>query len=125
MIGGRVFNPLRRMLGFHGKLIVVGSYLTGRSGHYFNELLGYKTAGHDLGLAPHIIVPRTTDPSLVAALSADSVLDPLPPACNIDAENFLGQLVAFADGALKNLDSLWTAIEAYNPRDTDILFYPL
>ncbi len=122
MIGAWVLELLRRAAGVRGKLIVVGLQLPGQSGHHFNELLGYKTAADALGLAHHIIVPHTADPRLAASLSADPVLIPLPPVGNINAEHFVGQLVAFADMTW-NLESLWVAIEAHDLRDTDILLF--
>ena len=124
MIGARVLDLLRRAAAVRSKLIVVGFHLPDQSSHHFNELLGYKTTAYALGLAPKIIIPHTADPRLAASLSADPVLDPLPPAGNIKAENIVGQLVAFADKT-GNLESLWAAIEAYDLRYTDILLFPL
>ena len=86
------------MIGVRSKLIIVSFYLPGLTGHYFNELLGYKTAANALGFAHQIIVPRKTDPRLAASLSADRVL--------------------------MNLESIWAAIEAHDLKDTDILLFP-
>lgn len=89
---------LPRAAAIRSKLIVVGLRLPGQAGHYFNELLGYKTAANALGLAHKIIVPRKTDPRLIASLSAETVTE--------------------------NLESLWPAIEAHDLKDTDILLFP-
>ncbi len=124
MIGARVLDLLRRAAAVRSKLIVVGFELPDQSSHYFNELLGYKTAADALGFEPQIIAPHTADPCLAASLSADPVLDPLPPAGNINAENIVAQLVAFAD-ATASLESFWAVIESHDPRCTDILLFPL
>ena len=73
----RALHFWRQKLSVHRKLIVVGVDLPYEAGHCFNELLGYKTAAHALGLDARIIVPRTSRPDVVASLSAEPVLEPV------------------------------------------------
>src|SRR5690349_14770970 len=91
------------------KLVVVGFNLANQCSHDYNELLGYKKAADALGLVPHILVPRSAEPALAAALSAAPVIDPPSPMMNVTADNLVDHLVTFAD-AKRHLTSLWAAI---------------
>src|SRR3982074_2116152 len=96
--GGWFRGRFRRAIAPRPKLIIVGYNLLDQSSHWFNELVSFKSEGLGLGLAVQIIVPRATEAPLAAALSADPVLESLPPL-EVNAENFVTQLVAFGDAA--------------------------
>ena len=106
------------------KLVVVGFNLANQWSHHYNELLGYKEAADALGLAPHILVPRSAEPALAAALSAVPIVDVLPAMMDITADKLADQLVVFAD-TKKHLASLWAAIEAHELKSADILLFPV
>jgi len=53
------------------KLVVIALRLPNRSAHFYNELLGYRAAADLLELTIRILVLRSAEPSLAAALSAD------------------------------------------------------
>ena len=91
------------------KLVIVGFNLANQWSHHYNELLGYKEAARSLGLVPHILVPRSAKPALVAALSAAPVIDPPLPMVNVTVDRLVDHLVAFAD-TKRHLASLWAAV---------------
>jgi hypothetical protein len=66
----------KRSLAARAKLIILAFNLPDQSSHFFNELLGYKSAAEELGLSIRIFVPRNAYPLFVQMLSADPVLDP-------------------------------------------------
>ena len=103
------------------KLIVVTYTLPHQSSHHFNELLGHQTAARAMGLTHHLIVSRAIDSRLAEALSAERVLDPLPP--EVDSEHMIPRLMAFAD-APRKLESLWASLEAQKLTDKDIILVP-
>jgi hypothetical protein len=74
------------------KLVVVGFNLANQWSHHYNELLGYKEAADALGLVPHILVPRSAEPALTAALSAVPIVDVLPAMMDITADKLADQL---------------------------------
>lgn len=84
------------------KLIVCSFFLPDQRGHYFNELLGYRSAARELGLDVRVLVPQVTKPRMAAALKALRVLGP---------------------GTPEHLDRLWRAIEAQNPRSCDLVLF--
>ena len=103
MLGGRLRNGLRRAFANQSKLIIVGFATLEHSSHWFSELASFKREGSRLGLAVRIVVPRSTEESLAAALSADRVLEPLP-GMDVKADNFVSQAVTFTDaGILQSL----------------------
>jgi hypothetical protein len=105
------------------KLIIPAFKLAGQSGHYFNELLGYKTAAEDLGVLPKIFVPRTTEPQDAAVLGASAILDLLPPVGLLASAQVVNQWDAFLD-ASERLDCLWDAIEAEGLSDIRAILFP-
>jgi glycosyltransferase involved in cell wall biosynthesis len=121
MMWTRLFKTLPRSTSVDRKLVVVGYDLTS---HYFNELLGYKSAAGLLGLQFRIITARLVEPQLAAKLCAEPTIDPLPRAWDILPENLVEQLVAFADSD-GHLASLWAAIAACDLRSTDMLLFPI
>jgi hypothetical protein len=92
------------------------------SSHWFNELLHFKDECLDLGLIPRIIVPRSTEAGVAAEIDADRILDPLP-ALEVNAENFVGATVTFADTA-----SLFAPLRAWLAAEclgsSDIIYFP-
>jgi hypothetical protein len=79
------------------KLVIVAFNLANQWSHHYNELLGYKEAARSLGLVPHILVPRSAEPALAAALSAAPVIEPPPAMVNVTIDNLVDHLLAFAD----------------------------
>jgi hypothetical protein len=77
------------------KLVVIALRLPNWSAHFYNELLGYRAAADLLDLTIRILVLRSAETSLAAALSAELVDDVLPPLKHITADEFLNQLIAF------------------------------
>jgi len=73
MLGGRLRNGFRRAFANQPMLIIVGFATLDHSSHWFNELASFKREGSGLGLTVRIVVPRSTEESLAAALSADRV----------------------------------------------------
>src|SRR6185437_7982692 len=92
------------------KLVVVGFNLANQWSHHYNELLGYKEAADALGLAPHILVLRSAEPALAAALSAVPIVDVLRAMMDITADKLVVLFIVSAD-TKKHLASLWAAIE--------------
>jgi hypothetical protein len=121
MIWTRILKALRRGTSIDPKLVIVGYDLTG---HYFNELLGYKSAAGILGLPLRIIAARSVEPRLAAELLAEPTIEPLPSAWDILPQNIVNQLIAFADSD-DNLASLWMAIAECDLRSTDMLLFPI
>jgi glycosyltransferase involved in cell wall biosynthesis len=107
-----------------GKLVIVAFNLANQWSHHYNELLGYKEAARSLGLVPHILVPRSAEPALAAALSAAPVIEPPPAMVNVTIDNLVDHLLAFAD-AKRHLASLWAAVETHDLRSDDFLFFPV
>ena len=103
MLGRRLLNGFRRAFANQSKLIIVGFATLDHSSHWFNELASFKREGSGLGLAVRIAVPRSTEESLAAALSADRVLEPLP-GMDVNVDNFVSQAITFTDaGILQSL----------------------
>jgi hypothetical protein len=114
---------MRRAVGFRRKQLIVVAYtLPNQAGHYFNELLGYRSAAPALGLTCRIILPRACSPHLAASLLAEPVLDPWPSTENVTSENNSEQVLAFLNAA-QGLKTLWAAIETHNPKEADILLF--
>jgi hypothetical protein len=121
MIWTRILKTLHRSTSIDPKLVVVGYDLTG---HYFNELLGYKSAAGILGLPLRIIAARSVEPRLAAELLAEPTIEPIPSAWDVLTQNIVDQLIAFADSD-DNLASLWMAIAECDLRSTDMLLFPI
>ena len=117
----RILKTLRRSTRIDPQLVIVGYDLTG---HYFNELLGYRSAAGILGLALRIITARSVEPRLAAELLAEPAIEPMPSAWDILPQNIVDQVIAFADSD-DNLASLWTAIAQCDLRSTDMLLFPI
>jgi glycosyltransferase involved in cell wall biosynthesis len=73
-------------------------------------------------LAVRILVLRSTEALLGASLSADAVLESLP-ALEVNADNFIGQMVTFGD-AEAVLQPLWARLEAEKLGGPDLLYFP-
>lgn len=106
-----------------GTLTVAQFCLPDLAGHYFNELLGYKTAAQSLGLTPKIFVPRATPSGLAEPHALKAVLDPLAEITPLHDDNMLELLNACFEAG-RTLDSLWSAIEADGVTGTDIVLFP-
>ncbi len=109
-------------LGSGPKLIIAGFERLDKSSHWLNELVSFKDEARGLGLAVRIIVLRSTEPHITASLSADAVLEPLP-AMEVNADNFVGQVVAFGDAAAI-ARSLWAQLDAEELDGSDLVYFP-
>lgn len=104
------------------RLVIPGFARLDLSSHWFNELLHFRSEGLALGLTPRILVPRSTDERVTAAIEADRVLEPLP-GLEVNAENFVQSAATFADAAdLFAPLRAWLAAENLN--SSDIIYFP-
>ena len=122
IIGDWFRNSFGRAIAVRPKLIIAGFVPLDHSSHWFSELASFKTEGAALGLVVRIIVLRSTDPHLAAALSADPALEPLP-ALEVNAGNFVGNAVTFADAA-GTLEPLWARLDVENLGQSDLIYFP-
>lgn len=106
----------------HPKLIIASFEPLDHSSHWLNELASFTTEGQALGMQVRILTLRSTDADVAATLSADPVLNPLP-ALDIDAGNYLNQLVAFTDAA-DALEPLWARLDAEDLVAQDMIYFP-
>ncbi len=121
--GARLVSWLRQAVPLRRKQLIVVAYtLPSQTGHYFNELLGYKTGAKALGLACRIVLPRSCAPHLAALLGAETVLEALPPMGEIASPNILEKAIAFLRAA-EDLASLWAAIERRHPTSADMVLF--
>jgi glycosyltransferase involved in cell wall biosynthesis len=104
------------------RLVIPGFAALDFSSHWFNELLHFRNESLDLGLKPRIVVPRSTQEGVAAEIGADRVLDPLP-VFEVNAENFVGSAMAFADA-----DNLFAPLRAWLAAEcldsSDIIYFP-
>ncbi len=121
MLGRRLRNGFRRAFANQSKLIIVGFATLDHSSHWFNELASFNREGSGLGLVVRIAVPRSTEESLAAALSADRVLEPLP-GMDVNADNFVSQAITFTDAGI--LQSLRARLDAENTGERDLIYFP-
>ncbi len=106
----------------HPKLIIASFEPLDQSSHWLNELASFTAEGHALGLSVRILALRSTEAHVAATLSADPVLTPLP-ALDIDAGNYLSQLMAFTD-ATDRLEPLWARLDAEDLVAQDMIYFP-
>ncbi len=91
------------------KLIFVGFVLPDQSGHFFNELLGYKRAAQDMQFEPRVFVPRDVSPALAIALDAERALDQAPDLSTTAQTSLENQVDEFARPGLDYLVDLLSA----------------
>jgi glycosyltransferase involved in cell wall biosynthesis len=104
------------------RLVIPGFAPLDHSSHWFNELLHFRNECLGLGLIPRIIVPRSTEAPVAAEIDADRILDPLP-ALEVNAGNFVGSTVTFADTASFFAPlRAWLAAECLG--SSDIIYFP-
>jgi hypothetical protein len=101
------------------RLVVVGYRLT-RAGHWYNELLGYASAGRKLGWRISVIVPKSADKDVVGAIPAKRKLDDLPPLP--EPKEFEDDPVGFVDQTI-SLSSLWSALDIEKLRESDLVLF--
>ncbi|CAN5302913.1 hypothetical protein BH10PSE11_BH10PSE11_05720 [soil metagenome] len=106
----------------HPKLIIANFEALDQSSHWLNELASFTTEGQALGLQVRILTLHSTDADVAATLSAAPVLKPLP-ALDVNADNYLGQLVAFTDAA-EMLEPLWARLDAEGLVAQDFIYFP-
>lgn len=115
------FSAARQTLAA-AKLVIPGFAPLDLSSHWFNELLHFRNESLDLGLLPRIVVPHSTEERVAAEIEADRILDPLP-ALEVNAENFVGASVTFADTA-KFFTPLRRWLTAECLSSSDIIYFP-
>ncbi|HEX7790650.1 MAG TPA: hypothetical protein VF467_09035, partial [Afipia sp.] len=106
----------------HPKLIIANFEALDHASHWLNELASFTSEGQALGMQVRILTLLSTDAHVAATLSADPVLKPLP-ALNVNADNYLGQLVAFTDAA-DMLEPLWARLDAEELVAQDFIYFP-
>lgn len=104
------------MMTTNPRIFVVDFDLVGYSGHYFNQVLGFREAARERGLDSHIYVSRSTDPKIAKELNANAILPP-PGLWHASKATILE---AFAD-APRALKPLWEDIESASILKQDIL----
>lgn len=104
------------------RLVIVGFVPLDQSSHWLSELESFLTEGRGLGLSVKILVPRTTSERFAVPLSADPILESLP-AIEVNAENFVAQLVTLADAAA-TLEYLWAWLDAESLGRPDLIYFP-
>lgn len=104
------------------KLIIAGFEPLDRSSHWLNELVSFKTEGSALGMSVRILTLGSADAHVATTLSVEPVLEPLP-ALDVNAENYVSQLVAFTD-TTGLLDPLWTQLDAGELTQQDVIYFP-
>lgn len=106
----------------HSKLIIASFEPLDQSSHWLNELVSFKTEGSALEMSVAILALRSTDADVVASLSAQAVLSPLP-ALDVTADNYVAELVAFSDAA-HILEPLWARFDAEELTAQDLIYFP-
>ncbi|CAN5417085.1 hypothetical protein BH10PSE11_BH10PSE11_41080 [soil metagenome] len=104
------------------KLIIPNFEPLDQSSHWLNELASFTAEGQALGMSVRILTLHSTDAHVAATLSADRVLKPLP-ALDINADNYLNQLVAFTDAA-EMLEPVWARLDAEKLVPQDLIYFP-
>lgn len=104
------------------KLVIASFEPLDRSSHWLNELVSFKDEGSALGRSVRIITLGSADAHVAATLSAESVLEPLP-ALDVNADNYVSQLVAYAD-ATGILEPLWARLDAEKLAEQDLIYFP-
>lgn len=106
----------------HPKLIIASFEPLDHTSHWLNELVSFKTEASALGMSVRILALGSTDAHVAATLTAEPVLESLP-ALDVTADNYVAQLVAFADAA-DSLEPLWAYLDAENPGQQDFVYFP-
>lgn len=106
----------------HRQLIVVSFQLPGYAGHYYNELLGYRSAASILQLDCRIITASDSPPDVAWSLRAAPILDPQIPTRRLDSVELSESMIRHT---AMSLEPLWSAIDALEPGDGDILLFVL
>jgi glycosyltransferase involved in cell wall biosynthesis len=98
------------------QLFIVEFDLADLSGHFFNQILGFKLAAEEAGLKCTTLLPRNVDASLADSLGGKRVIDlDLIHECRFDFK-----LDIFAEGH-RLLQSLWETIDEAKASRDDIL----
>jgi hypothetical protein len=98
------------------RLFIVDFDVVGFSGHFFNQVLGFREAASASGLEPQVFVPQSADPKIAAALDADAILpDVIWHVADRDTA-----LESFAEAHIA-LRVLWNAIKERGVSARDIL----
>lgn len=115
-------DDLPRATISHPKLIIASFEALDRSSHWLNELVSFKNEGSALGRSVQILTLGSADAHVAATLSAETILEPLP-ALDVNAENYVAQLVTFAD-ATGRLEPLWAQLGAEALTQQDVIYFP-
>ncbi|QWF71222.1 hypothetical protein KEF85_01625 [Methylomonas paludis] len=110
------------MLNFFNKpvadrhLFILEFNLSSLSGHYFNQLLGFKYAAAEYGIKPYILLNQDADPVLAEQLDAFRVISWQP----VDINLLDYQFDIFAAGD-KQLQPVWEKLEELQISSQDML----
>lgn len=97
------------------RIFIADFDLEGFSGHFFNQLLGFREAARERGLEARVFVRDTAMPDVVARLDARAILPAVPWRYEKD-----DQFAALAD-ARRVLAPLWRDLDAIGTRASDLL----
>lgn len=98
------------------RLFIADFDLVGYSGHYFNQVLGFREAARARGIETKIYIPRKADPKVIEDLGAHALL-PFLRWYNVSKDAFLDDFAS----AQFTLSPLWKDLEAADVSERDIL----
>lgn len=99
------------------RVFIVDFDLVGYSGHFFNQVFGFREAARELGLETRIYIRDTADPNVASELNARAILPFLSVYTSKD-----GILASFA-AARRSLAQLWEELEGERISKHDILVF--
>lgn len=98
------------------RLFIADFDLVGYSGHYFNQVLGFREAARARGMETKIYIPQKADPKVVEDLGAHALLPFIP---RHDVRESL--LIEGLSGGQIHLNPLWRDLESASVSEHDIL----
>lgn len=98
------------------RLFIADFDLVGYSGHYFNQVLGFREAARARGIETKIYISQKADPKIAEELGAHAVL-PFVRWYNVSKDVFLDDFAC----AQLTLRPLWKELEAADVSERDIL----
>ena len=98
------------------RLFILEFNLNSLSGHYFNQLLGFKLAAAEYGIKPYILLNHDADPALAEQLDAFRVICWQP----VDIRLLNYPFDIFAEGD-KQLQPVWEKLEELQISSQDML----
>lgn len=98
------------------RIFIVDFDLIGYTGHFFNQVFGFREAARERGLESRIYIPRSADPRVISDLDARTLL----PFISRSDGSMSRHIEGFAD-AQRALTPLFNDLEAAIISDRDIL----